>query len=102
MCDNNADSHFEVWLMKEYGVTSSWVKEIVINITPECNDWLCYEMINLLKVLENGEVFLWRDDFLFLHHPVKRTLKLFDVCEGNFVSSSFSLKNFEAEVVNIF
>ncbi|XP_055834669.1 F-box/kelch-repeat protein At3g23880-like [Solanum dulcamara] len=108
VCDNNADSHFEVWVMKEYGAISSWVKEIVINIIPECNNWLCYEMIYLLKVLEDGEVlFLWRDDFLFLYHPVKKTLKKFDVCEGNFlasahISSSFSLKNFEAEVVNVF
>ncbi|KAL3324095.1 hypothetical protein AABB24_038331, partial [Solanum stoloniferum] len=109
VCDNNADTHFEVWVMKEYGVTDSWVKEIDINISPECNNnWLCYEMINLLKVLDDGEVlFLWRDDFLFLHHPVKKTLKMLDVCEGNFlasshVSSSFSLKNFEAEVVNVF
>ncbi|XP_049345057.1 F-box/kelch-repeat protein At3g06240-like [Solanum verrucosum] len=109
VCDNNADTHFEVWVMKEYGVTDSWVKQIVINISPECNNyWLCYEMINLLKVLDDGEVlFLWRDDFLFLHHPVQKTLKRLNVCEGNFlasshVSSSFSLKNFEAEVVNVF
>ncbi|KAL3353650.1 hypothetical protein AABB24_018395 [Solanum stoloniferum] len=109
VCDNNVDTHFEVWVMKEYGVTDSWVKQIVINISPECNNYrLCYEMINLLKVLDDGEVlFLWRDDFLFLHHPVKKTLKRLDVCEGNFlasshVSSSFSLKNFEAEVVNVF
>ncbi|CAN4081393.1 unnamed protein product [Withania somnifera] len=99
VCDNNADGHFEVWVMKEYGVNSSWVKETVINITSECNKW---------NVLENGEMlFLWRDDFLFLHHPVKKTLKMLDVCEGNFlasahVSSSFSLKNFEAEAVNVF
>ncbi|KAH0714638.1 hypothetical protein KY284_007543 [Solanum tuberosum] len=109
VCDNNADTQFEVWVMKEYGVTDSWVKQIVINISPECNNyWLCYEMINLLKVLDDGEVlFLWRDDFLFLHHPVKKTLKRLDVCDGNFVasvyvSSSFSLKNFEAEVVKVF
>ena len=24
VCDNNADTHFEVWVMKEYGVTDSW------------------------------------------------------------------------------
>ncbi|XP_049345061.1 F-box/kelch-repeat protein At3g06240-like [Solanum verrucosum] len=108
VCDNNADTHFEVWVMKEYGVTDSWVKQIVINIAPEYNDWLCYEMINLLKVLEDGQVlFLWRDDFLFLHHPVKKTLKMLHVCEGNLlacghVSSSLSLKNFEVEVVNVF
>ncbi|MCD9638044.1 hypothetical protein HAX54_021711 [Datura stramonium] len=108
VCDNSAGSHFEVWVMKEYAVTSTWVKEMVINITPECNNWLSYEMINLLKVFEDGEVlFLWRDDFLFLHHPLKKTLKVLDICESNFwasahVSSSFSLKNFEAEVVNVF
>ncbi|XP_027768732.1 F-box protein At3g07870-like, partial [Solanum pennellii] len=108
VCDNNADTHFEVWVMKGYGVTDSWAKEIVINITPEYNDWLCYEMINLLKVLDDGEVlFLWRNDFLFLHHPVKKTLKSLDIREGNLlacghVSSSLSLKNFEAEVVNVF
>ncbi|XP_015165811.1 F-box/kelch-repeat protein At3g06240-like [Solanum tuberosum] len=108
VCDNNADTHFEVWVMKEYGVTDSWVKQIVINNAPEYNDWLSYEMINLLKVLEDGQVlFLWRDDFLFLHHPVKKTLKMLDVCEGNLlacghVSSSLSLKNFEVEVVNVF
>ncbi|OIT31417.1 f-box protein cpr30 [Nicotiana attenuata] len=108
VCDNNADDYIEVWVMKEYGVTSSWVKEIVINIIPECNDWVCNEMIYLLKVLDDGVVlFLWREDFLFLHHPVKKTLKMFDVFEGYFlasshVSSSFSLKTFEAEVVNVF
>ncbi|XP_049380921.1 F-box/kelch-repeat protein At3g06240-like [Solanum stenotomum] len=108
VCDNYADTHFEVWVMKEYGTTSSWVKEIVINISPECNDWLGNEMIYMLKVLEDGEVlFMWRDDFLFLHHPVKKTLKKLDVCTGNIlasshVSSSFSLKNFEGEVVNVF
>ncbi|XP_055835435.1 F-box protein CPR1-like [Solanum dulcamara] len=108
VCDNYADSHFEVWSMKEYAVTSSWVKEIVINISPECNDWLGNEMIYMLKVLEDGEVvFLWHDDFLFLHHPVKKTLKKLNVCTGNIlasshVSSSFSLKSFEAEIVNVF
>ncbi|KAH0745780.1 hypothetical protein KY285_007437 [Solanum tuberosum] len=108
VCDNYVDTHFEVWVMKEYGITSSWVKEIVINISPECNDWLGNEMIYMLKVLEDGEVlFMWRDDFLFLHHPVKKTLKKLDVCAGNIlasshVSSSFSLKNFEGEVVNVF
>lgn len=109
MCgDNNTESNFEVRVMKEYGVPSSWIKEIVINTVPRCNDWLCYEMINPLHVLEDGEtLFLWRDDFLFLHHPVKRTLKKLDVCEGNFLTSahiwsSFSLKSFEEEVVNLF
>ncbi|KAK4708319.1 hypothetical protein R3W88_029244 [Solanum pinnatisectum] len=108
VCDNYADTHFEVWVMKEYRVTSSWVKEIVINISPECNDWLGNKIIYMLKVLEDGEVlFLWRDDFLFLHHPVKKTLKKLDVCAGNIlasshVSSSFSLKSFEGEVVNVF
>ncbi|KAF3650896.1 putative G-type lectin S-receptor-like serine/threonine-protein kinase-like [Capsicum annuum] len=106
--DNNTESNFEVRVMKEYGVPSSWIKEIVINTVPRCNDWLCYEMINPLHVLEDGEtLFLWRDDFLFLHHPVKRTLKKLDVCEGNFLTSahiwsSFSLKSFEEEVVNLF
>ncbi|WMV54029.1 hypothetical protein MTR67_047414 [Solanum verrucosum] len=108
VCDNYVNTHFEVWVMKEYGITSSWVKEIVINISPECNNWLGNEMIYMLKVLEDGEVlFMWRDDFLFLHHPVKKTLKKLDVCTGNIlatshVSSSFSLKNFEGEVVNVF
>ncbi|WMV54028.1 hypothetical protein MTR67_047413 [Solanum verrucosum] len=108
VCDNYAGTHFEVWVMKEYGVTSSWVKEIVINISPECNDWLCNEIIFMLKVLEDGEVlFLCHGDFMFLHHPVKKTLKILDVCEGyiiasSHVSSSFSLKSFEAEVVNVF
>ena len=94
--------------MKEYGVTDSWVKHIVIDISPECNDWLGNEIIYMLKVLEDGEVlFLRRDDFLFLHHPVKKTLKLLDIREGNLlacghVSSSLSLNNFEAEVVNVF
>ncbi|KAL3353649.1 hypothetical protein AABB24_018394 [Solanum stoloniferum] len=108
VCDNYVNTHFEVWVMKEYGITSSWVKDIVINISPECNNWLGNEMIYMLKVLEDGEVlFMWRDDFLFLHHPVKKTLKKLDVCTGNIlatshVSSSFSLKNFEGEVVNVF
>ncbi|KAH0716202.1 hypothetical protein KY284_009107 [Solanum tuberosum] len=108
VCDNYVNTHFEVWVMKEYGITSSWIKEIVINISPECNNLLGNEMIYMLKVLEDGEVlFMWRDDFLFLHHPVKKTLEKLDVCIGNIlatshVSSSFSLKNFEAEVVNVF
>ncbi|XP_060198183.1 F-box protein At3g07870-like [Lycium barbarum] len=111
VCDNYADTHFEVWVMKDYGFSSSWVKEIVINISPECNNWLGNEMIYLLKVLEDGEVLFlwrdWRDDFLFLHHPVKNISEKLDVCGGNIlacihVSSSFSLKSFEAEVVNIF
>ncbi|XP_069147428.1 F-box protein CPR1-like [Solanum lycopersicum] len=108
VCDNNADTHFEVWVMKLYRVTDSWVKQIVITITPEYNDWLCDEMINLVKVFDDGEVlFLWREDFLFLHHPVKKTLKRLHVCDGNFlasahVSSSFSLKGFQGEVVKVF
>ncbi|PHT29295.1 hypothetical protein CQW23_31097 [Capsicum baccatum] len=114
VCDNNANSHFEVWVMKEYGVTSSWLKEIVINITPGCNDWLCNEMIYLLKVLEDGEVLFlrrdphgWHDDSLFLHHPVKKISKKLDVFAENIlacghISTSFSLKNFGAETVNVF
>lgn len=108
MCDNYADSHFHVWVMKEYRVSSSWVKEIVINVSPECKDWLGHEMIYMVKVLEDGEVlFLWRHDFLFLYHPVKKTLKKLDVCAGEILasshlSSSLSLKSFEAEAVSVF
>lgn len=105
VCDNYADSHFDVWVMKEYRVSSSWVKEIVINVSPECKDWLGHEMIYMVKVLEDGEVlFSWRHDFLFLYHPVKKTLKKLDVCAGEILasshlSSSLSLKSFEAEAV---
>ncbi|KAM3394769.1 hypothetical protein P3S68_003772 [Capsicum galapagoense] len=100
--------------MKEYGVTSSWLKEIVINITPECNDWLCDEMIYLLKVFESGELLFlwcdmhnWHDNSLFLHHPMKKISEKLDVFPGNIlacghISNSLSLKNFRAETVNVF
>ncbi|OIT34744.1 PREDICTED: F-box protein At3g07870-like [Nicotiana attenuata] len=108
VCDNNAESHLDVWVMKEYGVTSSWSKEIVISITPEWN-WICYQMIQVLKVFQDGEIlFQWWEDVLFTYHPEKKTLTKIEYFSGNFctfwasihISNLLSLKNFGTEVVH--
>ncbi|XP_059299420.1 F-box/kelch-repeat protein At3g06240-like [Lycium ferocissimum] len=105
VCDNNAESQVNVWVMKEYGVTSSWSKEVVINITPEYN-WICYQMIQVLKVFQDGEIlFQWWEDYLFTYHPQKKILTKIENFSGNFwasthISSLLSLKNFGKEIVH--
>ncbi|XP_016494007.2 F-box protein At3g07870-like [Nicotiana tabacum] len=107
LCDNNTKSYLDIWVMKEYGVKSSWTKEIVIDITPECN-WFCHTMVHVLKVFRDGEIlFQLGEDVLFTYNPEKKTLTKNEYFSDRFwasthVSSLLSLKNFGTGVVNNF
>ncbi|KAJ1382728.1 F-box-like domain superfamily [Sesbania bispinosa] len=56
---NYLATEFVVWQMKEYGVENSWTQLLRINYTDHPNDWWVeFTMYPLLRILDNGDVFL--------------------------------------------
>ncbi|KAE9444918.1 hypothetical protein C3L33_23185, partial [Rhododendron williamsianum] len=75
VCDNSSDSDLVIWVMKEYGVSESWTKEIVIR---KESDLACllYDVVTPIKVWRNGDILMiWRDDFLYSYSPQSNTLE---------------------------
>lgn len=75
MCDNSSDSDLVIWVMKEYGVSESWMKEIVIR---KESDLACllYDVVTPIKVWKNGDILMiWHDDFLYSYSPQSNTLE---------------------------
>ncbi|XP_058211837.1 F-box/kelch-repeat protein At3g06240-like [Rhododendron vialii] len=53
------ESHFDVWVMKEYGVKESWTKLFVVpNVPPNMPGVLFFEYCELLCFTKDGEVVL--------------------------------------------
>lgn len=79
VCDNTSISETVVWVMKEYGVGSSWSKDIIIQKIP--NPLAQYfEVVHVIKVFKDGEVLLlWCEDELLLYHPQRRGFKALNV-----------------------
>ncbi|KAL3535299.1 hypothetical protein ACH5RR_003760 [Cinchona calisaya] len=124
LCDNSPDDEIVIWVMKEYGITKIWSKEIVID--KETADLVgpSYDVVRVLKVFKDGDILLlWRDDILLSYDSEKRILhqsgayKLIENLDDQvneegyvaerypcieateFVSSFLSLKNFGFEIV---
>ncbi|XP_022878786.1 F-box protein CPR30-like [Olea europaea var. sylvestris] len=104
LCDNTSDSEIVIWVMKEYGVKKSWIKEFVISKMPDFAG-TSYEMVHALKVFENGDILMsWDDYYLFFYRNQSKTLQQVEVVPNNsiqtmlHVPSLFSLKNFTENV----
>ncbi|KAF7127159.1 hypothetical protein RHSIM_Rhsim11G0183200 [Rhododendron simsii] len=75
VCDNSSNSDLVIWVMKEYGVSESWTKEIVIRLESDLT-CLLYAQVTPIKVWRNGDILmLWRDDFLCSYNPERNSLE---------------------------
>ncbi|CAI9118684.1 OLC1v1020282C1 [Oldenlandia corymbosa var. corymbosa] len=80
VCDNSSDFEITIWLMKEYGVKESWVKQFVIDKHPVDLTGKSYEVVQILKVFEDGEILmLWRDDLPLSFDPKNNLLKRVEI-----------------------
>ncbi|KAD6454127.1 hypothetical protein E3N88_08833 [Mikania micrantha] len=72
-----------MWAMKEYGVKTSWHKEVVINqsISPDLV-WLTWERVHLVEGLKDGSILMvYYEDKLLKYCPQRKTIEdveLFD------------------------
>lgn len=116
MCDNSSNSDLVIWVMKEYGVSQSWTKEIVIKLESDLG-CLLYAVVTPIKVWGNGDILmLWRDDYLYSYSPERKTLEAVVVPRDSahivdrfityemmlHVPSFCSLKDFAKEKVDMF
>ncbi|WOG99408.1 hypothetical protein DCAR_0518756 [Daucus carota subsp. sativus] len=82
VCDNTPDLEFAIWVMKDYGVTESWSKEIVIR-TNFLFGGMLDEEVYPLKVLKDGTIIMYCGEFqLFTYHPGTRTTQDHDFPDG--------------------
>lgn len=111
ICDFGDDDEIVIWIMKEYGVEGSWMKEFVINKHPDL-DFLTYESVYTLKVFEDGDILMsWDDGCLFYHCQKTESNPEIDLfergangCNGGLVHtpSFVSLRSFSLESVSLF
>lgn len=105
ICDNMADSELSIWVMKDYGMKESWIKEIVVRNKPTD---LLYKMVHPLEVLRDGTILMeCCGHFLFTYHPVHKTLQIY---KGGtrlvrdamlYVPSFIRLENYMLEKVSV-
>ena len=84
VCDNTPDLEFAIWVMKDYGVTESWSKEIVIH-----TDFLYWgtldEEVYPLKVLKDGTILMYCEEHeLFTYHPGTATTQDHTFPDGDY------------------
>ncbi|XP_058189578.1 F-box protein At3g07870-like [Rhododendron vialii] len=116
VCDNSSNSDLVIRVMKEYGVSESWTKEIVIRLESDLT-CLLYAQVTPIKVWRNGDILmLWRDDFLCSYNPERNSLEQVVVPRESahivdrfiiyemmlHVASFCSLKDFAMEKVDMF
>lgn len=116
VCDNSSNSDLVIWVMKEYGVSESWTKEIVIRLESDLT-CLLYAQVTPIKVWRNGDILmLWRDDFLCSYNAERNSLEQVVVPRESahivhrfityemmlHVASFCSLKDFAMEKVDMF
>ncbi|CDP21974.1 unnamed protein product [Coffea canephora] len=75
LCDNTSDYEIVIWVMKEYGITKLWTKDIVIDKEPADLVGPSFEVVRVFKVFEDGNILLlWRDDILLSYHSRRQIL----------------------------
>ncbi|XP_027090451.1 F-box protein At3g07870-like [Coffea arabica] len=79
VCDNTSDFDIVIWVMKEYGLKKSWFKQFVIDKHPIDLVGQYYEVVRILKVFRDGEIWLiWRDDLLISFNSKTNSLQRID------------------------
>ncbi|KAJ9551649.1 hypothetical protein OSB04_015694 [Centaurea solstitialis] len=71
------NSHFSIWVMKEYGIKNSWHKEVMIR-REICVDlgWpLAYKPIHPVAVLKDGSILIVFENKLCLFDPRSETIE---------------------------
>ncbi|XVF38592.1 hypothetical protein REPUB_Repub20aG0115500 [Reevesia pubescens] len=65
---------FDIWVMKEYGVKESWIKQFVVeNLYPKQGSWDFYEP---MVVLNNGEILmLYNNDAVVCYNQKRKNLR---------------------------
>ncbi|KAG8378371.1 hypothetical protein BUALT_Bualt08G0130500 [Buddleja alternifolia] len=111
LCDNTSENEIVIWVMKEYGVETSWTKEFVISKIPDFAGE-SHEVVSPLKVFRDGDILMWWEDFsLFYYCNKSKTARKLDMFEQEtcwrldamlHTSSFVSLKSFVIENVNSF
>ncbi|CDP02910.1 unnamed protein product [Coffea canephora] len=75
LCDNTSDYEIVIWVMKEYGITKLWTKDIVIDKEPADLVGPSFEVVRVFKVFEDGNILLlWRDDILLSYDSQRQIL----------------------------
>ncbi|KAF5454887.1 hypothetical protein F2P56_024520 [Juglans regia] len=54
--DDASGWDIEIWVMKEYGVRESWIRELVIKSPSPCEQGWNPEQVQVINVLKNGEI----------------------------------------------
>ncbi|KAH7523139.1 hypothetical protein JRO89_XSUnG0084900 [Xanthoceras sorbifolium] len=74
ICDVPYSTHFDIWVMKEYGVQQSWTKQFAID-----NCLLCRP----IKLVANGDVLLmfYKRQGLVLYDPIKKNIRYLQICD---------------------
>ncbi|KAL8107601.1 F-box protein At3g07870-like isoform X2 [Apium graveolens] len=108
LCDNT-DSKFVIWVMKNYGMKESWIKEIIIfDATASC----LRGIFRPLKVWKDETtLMLFRDAYLCTYNPGNKIFQVLDIFQRGFfdtldamvyVPSFITLKSFVSEKVSVF
>ncbi|KAL8510280.1 hypothetical protein ACS0TY_017184 [Phlomoides rotata] len=109
ICDNSSNYKIDIWLMKEYGVEKSWIKEFVISKVPDFVG-KCYEVVYPIKVFKDGDILMaWEDSFLFYYSNKTKTSRKIHMFEPEtymdavvHTPSFLSLKSFRVKNVRSF
>ncbi|KAK9284933.1 hypothetical protein L1049_024114 [Liquidambar formosana] len=75
ICDFPFDDHFDIWVMKDYGIRESWTKEFVIQ-TPITYNTGLRDFYQPIRLLGDGEI-------LMLHN--NKALVSYNLKEGSFL-----------------
>uniref|UniRef100_A0A5B7CAE4 F-box domain-containing protein n=1 Tax=Davidia involucrata TaxID=16924 RepID=A0A5B7CAE4_DAVIN len=77
ICYVFGDAQFEVWVMKDYGVKESWIKEFAINVKFYCG-LRVEDLHQPIKFLNNGDLwFICKSHSLVSYSPQKGTFRDF-------------------------
>ncbi|KAL2467648.1 F-box/kelch-repeat protein [Forsythia ovata] len=109
LCDSTSESDIVVWVMKEYGVKKSWIKEFVIGKLPDFT-FPTFERIHALHLFKDGDILFSKGyEYLFSYSSQSKTLEIVSSVFDTFVerpmlhvSSILSLKDFALEKVRMF
>ncbi|KAM0001057.1 putative F-box domain-containing protein [Helianthus debilis subsp. tardiflorus] len=107
--DTYYESQFTIWVMKEYGIKTSWHKEVVIkqSMSPDL-DWLMWEPMYLVEGLNDGSILMvYYEDWLLKYCPQKKTVEKVGIFDRYFKGMAYrpsflKLHSFESERVHFF
>ncbi|KAK9285893.1 hypothetical protein L1049_025094 [Liquidambar formosana] len=89
ICDSPSRGHFDIWVMKEYGVQESWSKQFVIE-TPVHHQLWQFEYYLPIKLLNDGEILMLRKGFTLVSYCFGETnVKNVKICRFHHTLKQF-------------